>query len=440
MAATADERIPALTTSDEIFSLAVPFATFASEPRIGANAARGKKPHQGIFSKNRRLRVGAIWPKWPGTHQVSGQWWSETVLGIVIDANGNTLSDAAGKQYSWDFDNRLTQVVNPGVGTTAFRYDPFGRRIQKAGPLGTTNYLYDGLRAIEDVDGSGSVLARYTAGGGIDESLAEFMSTTASYYEQDALSSVTSLSNSAGALANTYTFDSFGKVTTSTGTIPNRFQYTGREFDQETGVSYYRARYMDPSTGRFFSEDPVRFFQGPNFYHYVDNNPLNLTDATGLQAQRPNNLPLGTPQQYWGPFADGFAEALNRLNNTNCAKQFEPSCHGGPETTGATQMQNTTYRFVPLPQGSGAGAQTADPTNVQINSLGLYMAAANGGIRLPNGFTCNLGSVTNVRAFILLHELGHQLSGNTGFTPDVDAATNSAHSMRIIKACFQCGN
>ncbi|MFZ0564501.1 MAG: hypothetical protein WAM43_23000, partial [Terriglobales bacterium] len=69
-----------------------------------------------------------------------------------------------------------------------------------------------------------------------------------------------------------------------------------------------------------------------------------------------------------------------------------------------------------------------------------YMTAANGGIRLPNGFTCNLGSVTNVRAFILLHELGHQLSGNTGFTPDVDAATNSGHSMRIIKACFQCGN
>ncbi|MGB6474389.1 MAG: hypothetical protein WBF04_09950, partial [Candidatus Sulfotelmatobacter sp.] len=126
MAATADERIPALTTSDEIFSLAVPFATFASEPRIGANAARGKKPHQGIFSKNRRLRVGAIWPKWPGTHQVSGQWWSETVLGIVIDANGNTLSDASGKSYTWDFENRLAQAIVPGTngGTTTFRYDP----------------------------------------------------------------------------------------------------------------------------------------------------------------------------------------------------------------------------------------------------------------------------------------------------------------------------
>jgi len=305
---------------------------------------------------------------------------------------------------------------------------------------GTTNYLYDGLRAIEDVDGSGNILARYTAGGGIDEPLAELLSTTTSYYQQDGMNSVTSLSSSSGTLAKTYTFDSFGKLTASIGTLTNRFQYTGREFDQETAVYYYRARYIDPSTGRFFSEDPVRFFEGPNFYRYVRDNPLNLIDATGLQAQMPGNLPLGTPQQYWGPFADGFAEALNRLNNTNCAEQFEPSCHEGRENTGSTQMQNTTYRFVPLPQGAGAGAQTVDPTNVQINSLGLYMTAVNGRIRLPNGFTCDLGNVTNVRAFILLHELGHQLSGNTGFTPDVDAATNSAHSMRIIKACFQCGN
>ena len=74
-------------------------------------------------------------------------------------------------------------------------------------------------------------------------------------------------------------------------------------------------------------------------------------------------------------------------------------------------MRQTTYRFVPLPRGPGTGAQTPPSTNgqpyldVQINSLGLYMTATSGGIRLPNGFTCNLGNVTNVRAFILLHEL-----------------------------------
>lgn len=71
---------------------------------------------------------------------------------VAYDANGNTLSDASGKSYTWDFENRLTQAVVPGTGTVNFRYDPFGRRIQKSGPLGTTNYLYDGINLLEEVD------------------------------------------------------------------------------------------------------------------------------------------------------------------------------------------------------------------------------------------------------------------------------------------------
>jgi YD repeat-containing protein len=100
------------------------------------------------------------------------------------DANGNTLSDAQGRSFTWDFENRLTQGVNPGVGTTTFRYDPFGRRIRKSGPLGTTNYLYDGDddNVIEEVDASGNVLARYTSGQETDELLSELRSGTTSYY------------------------------------------------------------------------------------------------------------------------------------------------------------------------------------------------------------------------------------------------------------------
>jgi YD repeat-containing protein len=87
---------------------------------------------------------------------------------IVVDANGNTLSDPSGKSYSWDFENRLAQVINPGVGTTVFKYDPFWRRIQKSSPLGTTNYLYDGLSSrsnvVEEVDNAGNMLAIPRAG------------------------------------------------------------------------------------------------------------------------------------------------------------------------------------------------------------------------------------------------------------------------------------
>jgi len=214
--------------------------------------------------------------------------------------------------HTYDATRRAVPGTNGG--TTTFRYDPFGRRIQKSGPLGTTDYLYDGLRDIEEVDGSGNVLARYTQGKRIDEPLAELRSTTASYYEEDGLGSVTSLSNSSGALANTYTFDSFGKLTASTGTITNPFQYAGRESDQETGIYYNRARYLDQNVGRFVSQDPIRFRGGTNFYAYTRNNPVLLTDAFGYQgcnaaqwAQSPNacagpqdpNAPYQGPDGLW---------------------------------------------------------------------------------------------------------------------------------------------
>jgi len=201
----------------------------------------------------------------------------------TYDANGNTLNDAQGRSFNWDFENRLTQVVNPGVGTTTFRYDPFGRRIQKSGPLGTTNYLYDVRNLMQEVDNSGNVLAKYTQGGGVDEPFSELRSGTASYYEQDGIGSSTSLSNSVGGLANTYVYDSFGKLTGSTGTLTNPFQYTSREFDSETGMYSYRARYYDPAIGRFTSEDPIGFSGGVNFYEYVRNSPVLLVDPLGLR-------------------------------------------------------------------------------------------------------------------------------------------------------------
>ena len=77
-------------------------------------------------------------------------------------------------------------------------------------------------------------------------------------------------------------YDSFGKLTNSSGTLTNPFQYTGRESDPETGLYYYRARYYDPSTGRFLSEDPIRFAAGPVFYEYVNNGPVNNSDPWGL--------------------------------------------------------------------------------------------------------------------------------------------------------------
>jgi RHS repeat-associated protein len=216
------------------------------------------------------------------TYNSSNELTANSLGGYTYDNNGNTLTDASGKSYSWDFENRMLSAVVPGMGMVTFKYDPFGRRIQKSSSLGTTNYVYDGANILDTVDQTGNVLARFADTLNVDEPLSELVSGTTSFYEQDALGSVVSLSNSIGALAETYSYDSFGKVVVSTGSLANQFQYTAREYDSETGQYYYRARYYDPATGRFFSEDPIGFSGGTDFYRYVGNSPSNLIDPFGL--------------------------------------------------------------------------------------------------------------------------------------------------------------
>jgi RHS repeat-associated protein len=203
-----------------------------------------------------------------------------------FDNNGNTQTkiDSTGTTtYAWDFENRLTGVTLPSTGgTVSFKYDPFGRRIYKSSSSGTSIYAYDLDNLVDETNASGAAVARYSQMEDMDEPLAMLRSSTTSYYDQDGLNSVTSLSNAAGALAQTYTFDSFGNQTASSGSLTNPFRYTGREFDSEMSLYYYRARYYDPTMGRFLSEDPIGFSSDTsNFYDYVSNNPLVFNDPSG---------------------------------------------------------------------------------------------------------------------------------------------------------------
>ena len=204
----------------------------------------------------------------------------------AYDYNGNTLTKVVGSNttsFAWDYENRLSSVTLPGSGgTVSFKYDPFGRRIYKSSSSGTSIYAYDGDNLVEETNASGGVVARYSQTENIDEPLAMLRSGVTSYYQADGLGSVTSLSNAAGALAQTYTFDSFGKLTASSGSLVNPFQYTARDFDSETNLQFSRARYYDPSTGRFINEDPMRFNASINFYAYVDDDPVNWMDPAGL--------------------------------------------------------------------------------------------------------------------------------------------------------------
>ncbi len=212
-----------------------------------------------------------------------------------FDNNGNLISRVAGTttfSYTYDYENRLTQVITNQTGsatTTTYYYDPLGRRIRKDVALatGTTSTLfsYDGQNVIAEYDNNtGLETSRYIHGPNVDEHLAmvRVADNTYHYYHADGLGSIVAITDKNQQVVESYSYSAFGVVQEQGNGIANPYRFTGREWDPDAGLYYYRARYYDPKTGRFISEDPIGFAGGINLYRYVGNNPVNFKDPLGL--------------------------------------------------------------------------------------------------------------------------------------------------------------
>jgi RHS repeat-associated protein len=105
----------------------------------------------------------------------------------------------------------------------------------------------------------------------------------------DGHSGVRGLTNSSGSLTDSYAYGAFGDLKNSTGTTANNYRYTGQQFDNQTGLYSLRARYYNPSEGRFLSRDTWQIDQNNpielNRYGYTANNSVNATDPSGLLAE-----------------------------------------------------------------------------------------------------------------------------------------------------------
>ncbi len=147
-------------------------------------------------------------------------------------------------------------------------------------------YVYDREDILFELDASGNIITEYLHGPGIDEPIAMIRGGQTYYYHADVLGSIIAITNSAGQVVQRYEYDSFGNITYQQD--PNFIQpytYTGREYDEESGLYYYRARYYDPKIGRFISEDPIGLAGGDiNYFSYVGNNPVNEIDPMGLMS------------------------------------------------------------------------------------------------------------------------------------------------------------
>jgi RHS repeat-associated protein len=285
-----------------------------------------------------------------GTHN---QLQSDAQFSYTYDHEGNltrktSLTTGAVTDFTWDHRNRLISVTErPTVGgamtkQSIYAYDAFNRRTvdrlnrDGIGGIDQADYwVFDGQHAmmqIRDSDGTGSaqgyrIANRYLHGAAVDQVLSDeqysngagpLVSATVSsstpgttyWTATDHLGSVRDVIDNNGVTRQHVVYDSFGNrssevdrnaagtviASTDAAAIDTIFGYTGRDWDKDTGLQNNRARWYDPTTGRWLSQDPIGFEAGDaNLYRYVENRPSTKTDPSGLEERPYIIAPDGTP-------------------------------------------------------------------------------------------------------------------------------------------------
>lgn len=292
----------------------------------------------------------------------------------------------------WDYENRLkTAEMIKGAErrTVTFKYDPFGRRIEKklvtvidgVTKTYTYSYLYDNEDIVQEtltIDGGPPTKTYFTHGSGIDEPLALERGGSFYYYHADGLGSITAITNAAKQIVQSYEYESFGLVKPSTN-FANSYTFTGREWDKETGLMYFRGRIYDMREGRFIQKDPIGIKGGINLYNYVKNNPINHTDPTGLATcfySVTNGQMTCTPDNPGNaPFEGKFASG----NNSIPGCKNNPACSGikgvGPIPSGVWQWTDEGSRpdrrnLVPLSEEAKAAHRSSIQSHHCKNPFG----------------------------------------------------------------------
>ena len=258
-----------------------------------------------------------------------------------FDAAGQlTSASVGGGPITYTFDtagNRLSSSGPNGL-TRSYTYDQLNRLSGFAGtrantwfPARSFTYAYngDGLRMSKNIDGVQSTTYAWDAAEGLPELLQDGSTSyvtgpgglpleqiaggKASYYQADQLGSTRVVTDSSGNPEDTYSYDPYGNIATSSLTVVNPFTFAGQYQDPESGLLYLSARYYDPSTGQFLSRDPIAGVTRQP-YSYTADNPLNARDPSGLDYSFTNGGHINDEGEGFGSWSQAVQDLYLRAS------------------------------------------------------------------------------------------------------------------------------
>ncbi len=239
-----------------------------------------------IYDPNgNRLSAGAVYDD-------QDRLISQGTTTYTYTANGELKTKTqAGQTSSYTYDpmGNLIQASVPGANDIEYVIDGRNRRIgRRYGATLIQGFLYqDGLRLIAELDGSGTIVSRFVYGSRFN--VPDYMIKGGTTYRiiSDHLGSPRLIINTnTGAIEQRMDYDEYGNVTQDTNPGFQPFGFAGGLYDRDTKLTRFGARDYDAETGRWTAKDPIGFRGGDtNLFGYVLNDPVNLTDPSGLMGR-----------------------------------------------------------------------------------------------------------------------------------------------------------